>query len=1016
MSACHFSTPACVLMSAVLVSAAEVQTTSENFSVTESMELLWSIHADPRNVILNSFEDCQADGFTYYESEYRWPAMQRTAGEGTLTVHAPQAGHFHLGVAVYDDRGRERFDMEVDGKRVGRFIADTDNRRQRLFFTPEPLEFKGGETIVLRGTSDTGLCVVEDVVLLAAKPPTLAPQLEIRNLEVAYDRTAERVRATWLTTLPARCMLHYDGQEIAEQMAVQNHRIYLPQLDEGKRFTCWVNAGDLKSKTLEMVAGRGEAPQGSARREPLKLSILHEGDANSVGYPLTGGIPFPRGVLGDSLNIRLLLPNGDEWLSQARTLAYWPDGTVKMALLDTSVPTAKEITLEYGSQVERRSPERAIHITRDGNRVTVTTRWLLMEFDRTVSGLFTSLALRPSPLDESTPFVPVTDQPPKICIVDDAGRLHDTLGPAETLVVEEAGPLRAVVRLDGHHTNDAGRFFTYQVRFTFYQYLRGVGLSYRWGNDESRSELTRFRSVWLELPADLGENARPSVGRDHALSGGRIEQWDYDPNRVDQRANPWAAVSDGRRQVALLCRHFGQLYPKAMASMPGLLRLDLCPELDGTHYGDCSEMDLIKLYYYLQDRRYKVRQGVTKTHEMLLLYALGADAPDAQALGMLSRTLDNPPVLAAPPDWYAQSGVFGDFVPKTALRTPVYDETCERSHREYVKQRDEGRMYGMLNFGDLFGERKVNWFNGEYDHPHTAAQMFVRAADVRWYRLMEAVARHSIDVDLCHYHKNHYFRHSSWIHAMGHTGGYFDKQYQGQWGIPEGGTTADHVWTEGMCEYFLLTGDPSGIEAARNIADRFGGATLNNYDFTNGRFPGWQLIHLMAVYRVTNDPYYLNAARIIVDRVLERRTPGSGWARQLVPGHCSCTPRCHGACSFMQGILGIGLREYYRETADERIPPAIVDMTRYVIEQMWVPDRNAFRYTSCPHSDITPSRADALAGLVLFAYELSGDPLFADVAVRGMNESFKDTADIADLRWMPYITYALDRLPQAPHR
>jgi hypothetical protein len=169
------------------------------------------------------------------------------------------------------------------------------------------------------------------------------------------------------------------------------------------------------------------------------------------------------------------------------------------------------------------------------------------------------------------------------------------------------------------------------------------------------------------------------------------------------------------------------------------------------------------------------------------------------------------------------------------------------------------------------------------------------------------------------------------------------------------------------------------------------------------------------VYRVTYDPYYLNAARLIVDRVLERRTPGSGWERQMVPGHCYCTPRCRGACSFMQGVLGIGLREYYQETKDERIPPAVVDAARYVIEQMWVPDRNGFRYTSCPKSDISPSRADSLAGFLLFAHELSGDPLFADVAARGMKESLKYTPDIADLRWMPYITYALDRRARTDH-
>lgn len=1006
------SIPGYILALTAIASAVAAQTGNENFAATQSMDLLWKIHADPRNVLLNAFRNCQADGFIYYESEYRRPAMHKSAENGTLTVRVPKAGRFCLGAVIYDDRGRECFEMEVDGQRLGGFVAEADNRRQRLFFTPEPIQFRDGQTIVLRA-GGSGACVVEDIVLLADKPPVVTPTLEIRDLQIGYDWTAGRMRATWLTTLPTRCTLSCQGQEITESMAVQNHRLYLPQLQEAKRYTCSISAGELESQTVEFTSGPGAASEGPAKRGRLTLSVLGRDKTTPADYPLTAGIPFPPGVLGGSRNMRLLLANGDEWPSQARMLARWPDGSVKAALVDTPLPTGDKITLEYGADVTRHEPEEHIHVTEAGDRITVATPWLRMDFDRAASGLFTNLALRSYPFDDSEPFVPLTNRPARICIVDDAGQLYDTLGPAETLVVEEAGPLKAVVRLDGHHASDTGRFFTYQVRFTFGHLLRGVRLSYRWGNDQSGSEFAKFRSIRLELPVDLDQSARFSLGADHALDDERIEQWDYDPNQDGHSPNPWAVASDGRRQVALLCRHFRQLYPKAISATPGLLRLDLCPDLDGTHYGHCTEMDLVKLYYYLQDRRYKVRQGVTRTHEMLLLWDQDPDTPGPGTFQALSQAFDAPPVLAAPPKWYADSGVFGDFVPKISQDSDTYDNTCGRAYHDYVQARDAGRMYGMLNFGDLFGERRANWYNGEYDHHHTAAQMFVRASDVRWHRLMEVMARHSIDVDLCHYHSNPYYRGSTWLHAMGHTGGYFEKPYQDQWGIPDGGTTISHVWTEGMCEYYLLTGDRSALEAACSIADRFGGVYLNHYDFTNGRIPGWHLIHLMAVYRLTYDPYYLNAARLIVDRVLERRTPGSGWTRQMVPGHCHCTPRCHGACSFMQGVLGIGLREYYKETGDERVRVAVVDMARYVIEQMWVPEQSAFRYTSCPKSEITASRADSLAGLLLFAHELSDDPLFAEVAVRGMSESLKDTPHISDLRWLPYITYALDRLPPA---
>ncbi len=44
------------------------------------------------------------------------------------------------------------------------------------------------------------------------------------------------------------------------------------------------------------------------------------------------------------------------------------------------------------------------------------------------------------------------DRPARVTVVDDSGKEYDTLGAPDRVVVEESGPLRAVVRLDGHHT------------------------------------------------------------------------------------------------------------------------------------------------------------------------------------------------------------------------------------------------------------------------------------------------------------------------------------------------------------------------------------------------------------------------------------------------------------------------------------------------------------------------------------------------------------------------------------
>ena len=990
----------------------------EGFAVTQDMALLWRLQADERNVILNSYRDCEYEGFEYNHSEYRWPSLRRRGARGTIRANVPEAGRFFPGVVVYDGPGPDNFELRLDGRVLGRFTARADNRRQRLFFLEKPVSLQAGQTLEFTGAGAS--CVVEDVVLLHERPTVLAPPCEVRNLEVGYDRQRDAMRATWTTTWPAVCTVDFGTGSVSEDAATQNHRVFLPALDTGKRYSCRLTAeGEggrtVKGPRVRFTAGRPETPAGSVARAELPLTMLSEGGAAPPDFPLTAGIPFPRGVLGSAEHLRLMDGSGQEMPLQARALMHWPDGSVRVALLDTVVPAGLERdrpwTLEYGHDVRRSTPDRGIESGEATYGLAVMTRFLAAQLNPRVSALFTRFS------SSSGPLLTREDAPPVIEITDADGKTYDTLGPPESLVVEESGPLRTVVRVDGHHTGASGRFFDYQIRFTFFAYWPGMKMSYRWGNDVAKDEFSSFRQIRLRFPLALGPGAKCEVGGDEAGLGPftrnvRLEQLRDDRYRVSgqegRRAPGWVRATDSGMEIALLCRQFWQLYPKAIGVEDGALFVDLCPPLAETEYADCSELDLIKLYYYLQDGRYKVRQGMTKVHDVWLL-----DWPDdgvRGALDQIAAAVNSPPVLVAPPEHYAASGVFGSFVPESAGRTPRYDDVCDRVYERYVGARDRGRYFGMLNFGDLWGERRVNWSNGEYDHHHTMAQAFVRSAEPRWYHIMSDAARHDIDVDLCHFHESARYQGASWIHSMGHSGRYFSKQYQGQWGTPGGGMSPTHTWCEGTCEYYALTGDPTAIEAARSIADHYGGTYLNHYDFTNGRVPGWHLLLTMAVYRATYDPFYLNAARIIVDRAMERRTPGSGWARQLVPGHCHCQPRCRGACSFMQGILGCGLREYYLETQDDRVPEAVVASARYVIEQLWVPEKEAFRYTSCPTSSVTTSRSDTLAGLLLFAHELSGDPAFADIVVRSMNLGFSSLGSVSHMRWTPYIVSALDRL------
>lgn len=351
--------------------------------------------------------------------------------------------------------------------------------------------------------------------------------------------------------------------------------------------------------------------------------------------------------------------------------------------------------------------------------------------------------------------------------------------------------------------------------------------------------------------------------------------------------------------------------------------------------------------------------------------------------------------------------MFGEILPATTGRWPEYEKVCENVYQGYVRHCEASHEYGMLNFGDVWGERKVNWANGEYDHHHAFLMQFARTGDRKWYFLGEKAARHAIDVDTCHHGPG---RGGQWIHAMGHTGGYFKEQYEGS-GIPSGGFSVSHTWTEGFYDWYALSGDPTGAENAALVADHYDGAYLNNYDYSNARDNGWHLLLTIAAYRATSDPYYLNAARIIVERTLERQTPGGGWHRQMVPGHCHDMPRHRGEANFMLGVLANGLEEYYREVPDPRVAEAIIGGAKQAVKELWVEEASGFRYTSCPNMTGYRANNDMTSEILFFAHRLGGEAEFGRIAMKAMEAAFVDgIGSIAHLRWTPHILYNMDRL------
>ena len=817
--------------------------------------------------------------------------------------------------------------------------------------------------------------------------------------------TSASVRLTWVTTWDARCKVEYwaEGSRVPavveEESPWANHRVVLIDLLPDTTYFYRLSALDpdakiVESETRTFTTSPPQPGIGGADSERIPLTIRNPSDVPYSSVPVTGGIPFPTGVLGSSEHLRMLGPDGAEVPLQARTLGQWLDGSVKWALLDfqADVPPRSErtYTLESGSEVSRARFDTQIAVHEDRQTVTVDTGRRTFLIDRS---RFAPLAEAPR---DNLSYVTGS----RIVVNDADGKEYvSTIASPESVVIEEPGPIRCVVRIEGKHLSVDGEALLRSVcRVHFYAGLPFVRLDHTLVNDRTSEEFTEIASMYLHIDTMSTDHGESEVRQTH--DNRSVVDGDIRPLRMSGTAGA------GGVNVAIV--DFWQQYPKSLRTHAEGIEIGICPALSADDYRDSGE-DGHKLYFYLNAGVYRFREGLSKTHTMYI----GEDIPSSPL-----------PVPQAPPEWYCESGALGEIRPVEEGVFVDYETKVSEAFEAYLKNREHGREYGMLNFGDWWGEREWNWGNCEYDTAYAFFVQWARSGDVRWMREGCRAALHHRDVDTCHASAEKSKMGGVYTHCIGHTGDYYPDGFR-PGAISSGRFTVSHTWVDGFLLHHFLTGDRRSLETARMVADRYDSHGTRSYDFGNCRDSGWHLIHAMAMYHATLDHFYLNASHIIVERTLERQTEDGGWRRMLIPGHCFCPPPRHtGNAGFMVGILLNGLKLYHQATGDPRVADAIVRGAEFLIDDMWVDDANGFRYTSCPQSQLSTDNFHRGIDGIAYAWRISHSPRFESVLRRATQEaietdSFGKAGDegnplgkaiSAGLRSSPYVLYDVAHL------
>jgi hypothetical protein len=348
-------------------------------------------------------------------------------------------------------------------------------------------------------------------------------------------------------------------------------------------------------------------------------------------------------------------------------------------------------------------------------------------------------------------------------------------------------------------------------------------------------------------------------------------------------------------------------------------------------------------------------------------------------LGEFFQAAEEPLLATCEPAYVSDTLAAGEFPPAAPRKFLGYDAWFDRALTSHLKRRDEVREYGMLNYGDWFGERRVNWGNLEYDLASGMLIQYLRTGERRFFLRGEQAARHHIDVDIVHATNSHLKNPwgappkagEMWVHCLNHTGGYFTNATLPVSTTYQMGYSADfgHVWISGDLDYYYLTGDRHARDVALLAADAMASSMPTSYG-THIRGLGWPMILVLAAYEATGDAKYLAAATRNWQVLKKNLDPQRGWVVQLADDHCLHPrggPRCQGNVPFMEGLTLGGLARYHRLTGDPEVLKAMTVGIDQMIRECWMQDIRTFRYTACP---LSPKATDGfMLSLEAIAYE-----------------------------------------------
>jgi len=224
----------------------------------------------------------------------------------------------------------------------------------------------------------------------------------------------------------------------------------------------------MKTMNLTLIAGAVAALAcASAAAAPSNVTVNWVGDAPGIKTGVSWGVPWAQGAVKKNQAFALTGPDGKALPLQSWPLAYWPDGSLKFSGFATVAQDAGQYTIAPAAKAAAPASKLAVQngngfidIDTGASKVRVGTRGADLVQSITVDGREVAKNGRLVGLVQDGPDPEEGAMPARSAFASNI----------EKVTVEQSGPVRAVLKIEGKHkVAQGGRdWLPFSLRLYFY--------------------------------------------------------------------------------------------------------------------------------------------------------------------------------------------------------------------------------------------------------------------------------------------------------------------------------------------------------------------------------------------------------------------------------------------------------------------------------------------------------------------------------------------------------------------